>query len=74
MPKPGYKTTEFWVTAITSAAALVAALSGNLSPRYAALAAAISTGLYAIGRGLAKVPTPIVPPVQPTTVAPPPPP
>jgi len=71
MLKPGYKTTEFWVTALTSAAALVAALSGHLSPRYAAIAAAVSTGLYAIGRGLAKVPTPIV---QPTTVAPPPPP
>jgi hypothetical protein len=68
--KPGYKTTEFWVTGITAAAALVASLSGHLSPRYAAIAAAVSTGLYAIGRGLAKVPTPIVPPAPPTTVAP----
>ena len=72
MPKPGYKTTEFWVTVITSAAALVAALAGQLSPRYAAIAAAVSVGLYSVGRGLAKVPTPIVPPVAPTTVAPPP--
>jgi hypothetical protein len=72
--KPGYKTTEFWVTAITSAAALVAALSGNLSPRFAAIAAAVSSGLYAVARGLAKVPTPIVPPAPPTTVAPPSPP
>jgi hypothetical protein len=62
------------VTVITSLAALIAALSGNLSPRYAAIAAAVSTGLYAIGRGLAKVPTPIVPPAPPTTVAPPSPP
>lgn len=69
MLKPGYKTTEFWVTALTSAAALIAALSGHLSPRYAAIAAAVSTGLYAIGRGLAKVPTPVVPP---TTYTPPP--
>jgi hypothetical protein len=72
MTKPGFKTTEFWVTVLTSAAALVAALSGNLAPRYAAIAAAVSTGLYAIGRGLAKVPTPVVPPAPPTTVAPPP--
>jgi hypothetical protein len=71
MPKAGYKTTEFWVTALTSAAALVAALSGHLSPRYAAIAAAVSTGLYAIGRGLAKVAPPVVPPAPPTTVAPP---
>jgi hypothetical protein len=72
--KPGYKTTEFWVTAIVSAAGLIAALSGHLAPRYAALAAAASSGLYAVARGLAKVPTPIVPPAPPTTVAPPSPP
>lgn len=53
--KPGYKTTEFWVTTIVSVAALVAALAGELSPKYAALAAAISQGLYAVARGLAKV-------------------
>jgi hypothetical protein len=72
--KPGWKTTEFAVTVITAAAALIAALSGQLSPRYAALASAISVGLYAVSRGLAKVPTPIVTPAPPTTVAPPPPP
>ena len=62
--KPGYRTTEFWVTSLTSLAALIAALSGNLSPRYAAIAAAVSSGLYGVSRGLAKVPTPIVPAVH----------
>lgn len=53
--KPGYKTTEFWVTTIASLAALVAALAGELSPKYAALTAGIAQGLYAISRGLAKL-------------------
>lgn len=52
--KPGYRTTEFWVTTITSVAALVAALTSNLNPRYAALGAAVSEGLYAISRGITK--------------------
>ena len=52
--KPGWRTTEFWVTTLTSVAALVAALASQLSPRYAALAAAVSEGLYALSRGLAK--------------------
>jgi predicted acyltransferase len=72
MQKPGWKTSEFAVTVITAAAALLAALAGQLSPRYAAIAAAVSVGLYAVSRGLAKVPTPVVPPVAPTTVVPPP--
>jgi predicted acyltransferase len=73
MPKSGWKTSEFAVTVLTAAAALIAALAGQLSPRYAAIAAAVSVGLYAVSRGLAKVPTPVVPPVQGTTVTPPPP-
>lgn len=52
--KPGYKTTEFWVTSLTSIAALVAALSSHLNPRYAAVGAAVSEGLYALSRGLTK--------------------
>jgi hypothetical protein len=54
MTKPGYKTTEFWVALLTIVGATVAALAGNLSPKYAALAAAVSTAAYAVARGLAK--------------------
>lgn len=53
--KPGYKTTEFWVSVLVAAGALIAALADALPPRYAALAATISGGLYALSRGLAKV-------------------
>ena len=52
--KPGYLTTEFWVTALTSIAALIAALTSNLNPRYAAIGAAISEGLYALSRAITK--------------------
>lgn len=52
--KPGYKTTEFWGAKAVQTAALIAALAGSLSPRWAIVGAAVSEGLYAIGRGLAK--------------------
>lgn len=52
--KPGYLTTEFWVTTLTSVAALVAALTSNLNPRYAAIGAAVAEGLYALSRGITK--------------------
>jgi type IV secretory pathway protease TraF len=69
MPKPGYKTTEFLVTLAVGLAVLIASVADYLPPRYAAISASVVAGLYAVSRGLAKVPTPIVPP---TTVAPPP--
>ena len=52
--KPGYKTTEFLVSVLTALGALLASLVGELSPKYAALASAISLGAYAISRGLTK--------------------
>ena len=71
--KPGFKTTEFLVTALTALAALIAALADALPARYAAIASAVSAGAYAISRGLAKrpvVPMQIAPP-PPTVPAPP---
>lgn len=55
IPKPGYKTTEALATALTALGALVAALAGHLSPKYAAIAASIATGCYAVSRGLTKL-------------------
>jgi len=52
--KPGYKTTEFWITIATSLGALIAALADALPPRYAAIATAASAAAYAIARGIAK--------------------
>ena len=73
--KPGHKTTEFAVTVLTGIAFLAASLSGNLSPHWAAIAGAVSSGLYALSRGLAKLnpPKSVEPvaagPAAPTTVA-----
>lgn len=56
--KPGYKTTELLVTVLTNIGVVAAALQGSLSPKWAAIAAAVSTAAYAIARGLAKQGTP----------------
>ena len=73
--KPGYKTSELAVSVITGLAILLGTLTDNLSPHWAAISAAVSSGLYAISRGLSKVNPPKAvepvdaPPAPPTTVA-----
>lgn len=49
--KPGYRTTEFW---ITIAASVWAAIAPGLPPQYQAAIPAIAGGLYSIARGIAK--------------------
>lgn len=56
--KPGYKTTEFWAGVAIATGAWVAAIAGALPERYAAIASSIVGGLYAVGRGLAKITVP----------------
>ena len=53
--KPGYKTTEFIVTVCLIVGAVAFAIADKLPARYAAIAASISAGAYAVARGLAKV-------------------
>lgn len=76
MLKPGYRTSELLATVLVAIGALAAALAGELQPRYAAFASAISLGAYALGRGIAKagatMQTPPVVPAQPVAPAPPP--
>lgn len=55
IPKPGYKTTELVATVLYDVAVLIAALTKNLSPHWAALGASAATGLYALSRGLTKL-------------------
>jgi hypothetical protein len=55
IPKPGYKTTEFLATLAASVGFLAAALSSNLTPKYAAYATSISVGAYAVSRGITKL-------------------
>jgi len=52
--KPGFKTTEFLVTLLVGIGSVAAALAGELAPRYAAIASAISGAAYAISRAITK--------------------
>lgn len=54
----GFRTTEFWITVATNVGVVAAALTGVLSPRYAAIASAVSVAAYNIARGLAKLNSP----------------
>lgn len=63
--KPGYKTTEFVVVVLTIIGQTVAALAGDLSPHWAAIATSAAAGLYALSRGIAKMyPPKDAPPVK----------
>jgi len=52
--KAGVKTTEFWTTVLVGIGTVAAALAGELAPRYAAIASAISVAAYAISRAITK--------------------
>jgi len=52
--KPGYKTSEFIALVLLNVGVVATAIQGALTPKWAAVAAAISVGCYNIGRGLAK--------------------
>ena len=51
---PGWKTSEFWMTAVGQAGLVLAAAGGLLPAKYAALAGALSQVAYSVSRGLAK--------------------
>ncbi len=51
---PGWRTSEFWMTALGHAGLIAAAASGHLSPQNAAIAGAVSQLAYNLSRGLAK--------------------
>jgi len=53
--KPGYKTSEFWITALIVAGLVISAATTPLSPKWAAIGASASGAAYAISRGLAKL-------------------
>jgi hypothetical protein len=79
MLKPGIKTSEFLSSLLFVLGTLIASLTDKLDPKWAAIGSAVVVGLYALSRGLAKVPaTPVLPathvPAPPSVVTPPPPP
>ena len=52
--KPGYKTTEFWVTLLSTVASISASLADVMPPKIGFILASISTTAYAISRGFSK--------------------
>lgn len=52
--KKGYKTTEFYLSLFTIIGSIAAAVSDLLPDKWAAIAITISTGAYAVSRGLTK--------------------
>jgi len=49
--KPGYKTTEFWLTIVSIVAPMVV---GGLTTPWNVVVPVVASGLYSIARGLAK--------------------
>lgn len=52
--KPGWKTTEFWLTVLSQIGTVVSAFQGSLSPKNAAIISAALTGIYGIVRAFTK--------------------
>ena len=55
--KPGYRTTEFWLTMATNLAGVLAMVAGILPAKYGVPTMAASNTLYAILRTLVKEPS-----------------
>ena len=52
--RPGWQTTEFWVSVLTIIAIISGSLVG-LPPQYAAIAASIAASCYSISRAITKL-------------------
>lgn len=52
--KPGYKTTEFWLTVLTNLIALVGALKGVIPDQTATIVVAAINGVYGVVRAITK--------------------
>lgn len=53
--KPGWKTTEFWLTVLgTNIPTLIGAISGVIPPKIAAVVLAVANGVYGLIRAITK--------------------
>lgn len=59
--KPGWKTSEFWLTVITNLVTVIGTLHGVISPNVAAIALASLNGVYGIIRAITKSNAPDLP-------------
>jgi len=56
--KAGWKTTEFWMTILTSLSAMVGQFEGAVPAPWGTILAAVVTAAYAIARALTKAAAP----------------
>lgn len=54
-PKPGVKTSEFWVMILAEIALLLAIIAGALPDKYGATLMTVAVCAYKLSRGLAKI-------------------
>lgn len=54
MIKPGWQTTEFWVTVLLNVGVVATALQGSLAPKWGAICSTITVAVYALARALTK--------------------
>lgn len=54
-PKPGWKTTEFWMTVTGEVGLTLAAVAGVLPPKWSAVLMVGAGAAYKISRGLSKL-------------------
>lgn len=50
----GFKSTEFWLTVISSLVTMFEAIRGNIDPQVATIVGAVLTAVYTIARALVK--------------------
>ena len=56
--KPGWKTTEFWITAIAAGLTMIQSMQGSIPHPWGEIVIAIMAAAYSIARTIAKKPTP----------------
>lgn len=59
--KPGYKTTEFWLTVITNIVTVIGAIKGLIPANVATIALTVLNAIYGVIRTLAKSNAPDLP-------------
>lgn len=58
--KPGWKSSEFWITVFTTGGALIGSYSGMIPQPWGTIAAAVCTFGYTIARAYTKSSSPVV--------------
>lgn len=69
--KPGWKTTEFWLTGLTALGTLFGAIQGSIPPKWAGIISASLAGVYGLVRAFTKANVGDSAPTNPVNAKPP---